>query len=563
MTGCRMPSLWDTTSFPSAVLAASLLLALLPSFLVPAWRIPEFTPRQIIYAKNVFPLLLAPWASPHANDINTRSLSRLVQIALSLRLPQTAILPCYVYWITIALARTLTGFLLTRSVGWAYPRLFNHWALYETSSGIGPPLVTYLLTSGTRPILDLVRGSFIKGRYWENSSRGDVFLVVCMCTILCWLDGAPWTYAMSTLLSISLTIWRALFSSPLRESSHVPFGGLDQQYSNSSSPHPRRPRTTGFRTSLLVLLVIPLPYIVGFLFSFGYHPIPDIAPSSSSGIDHPLLEILILSFPRPNDAGAIPVLSRTISSYLPYVNNSSTTSLSVFTHARQAHHPSFELAKKEFRDTPVVFYTDRDLHPDDREGQYLHVAEAFKWVYERHQRDDDTSPNPAKPAEWVMLVEDDFPLCGEWGWSGIVGVMRMLESKRTPSASMGRWGGFVGTGGSGVIIHRSVLPILTHILRIHASLNSPLPPNIPRRPPDIIIQDCLLGIDPFCPAYNHPTSSSNGGRSGNLVITSRLVMDHVGSDKSTAAGRVYSPEKWRCGWRHPFHGREEAVVVPV
>ncbi|KAI6143467.1 hypothetical protein BKA82DRAFT_4186247 [Pisolithus tinctorius] len=482
-----MPSLWDTTSFPSVVLAASLSLALLASFLVPAWRIPEFTPRQIIYAKNVFPLLLAPWASPHANAINTRSLARLVQIALSLRLPQTAILLCYVHWITIALARTLTGFLLTRSVGWAYPRLFNHWALYETSSGIGPPLVTYLLTSGTRPILDLVRGSFIKGCYWENSSRGDVFLVVCVCTILCWLDGAPWTYAMATLLSISLTIWRALFSSP-------------------------------------VLLVIPLPYIVGFLFSFGYHPIPDIAPSST-----------------------IPVLSRTISSYLPYVNNSSTTSLSVFTHARQAHHPSFELAKKEFRDTPV-------------RGSVFALLQ-------RHSggETDDTSPNPpAKPAEWVMLVEDDFPLCGEWGWSGIVGVMRMLESKRTPSASMGRWGGFVGTGGSGVIIHRSVLPILTHILRIHASLHSPLPPNIPRRPPDIIIQDCLLGIDPLCPAYNPPTSSSNSGRSGNLVITSRLVMDHVGSDKSTAAGRVYSPEKWRL-WMAPSlsTGREEVVVVPV
>ncbi|KAI6035699.1 hypothetical protein EDC04DRAFT_2897723 [Pisolithus marmoratus] len=550
-----MPSLWDATSLPSAVLAASLSLSLLVSFLVPAWRIPEFTPQQIIYSQNVFPLLLAPWAA-HANDV-TRSVSRLVQIALTLRLPQTAILPCYVYWIVIGLARTLTGFLLTRSVGWAYPRLFNHWALYETSSGIGPTLATYLLTSGARPTLDLFRELF-KGRYWESSSRAEVVPVICTCTILCWLDRAPWTYAVATLLSILLMIWRVLFSFPVHQSTHVPFGGFDQQHSNNSSPLVRRPRT-GFQASLLVLLLIPLPHIFGFLFRLGYNPIPHIAPSSANSVNHhPLIEILVLSFPRPNDAGSTPVLSRTISSYLPYITKNGSTSLSVFTHAQQAYHPSFEAAKKEFRGAPVVFYMDRDSHLDEREGQYLHVAEAFRWVYER-RLGNDTAPSSAV-AEWVMLVEDDFPLCGEWGWRGIVGVMRILEDNRTPSAPMGRWGGFVGTGGSGLIIHRSVLPILTHILRIHASLNSPLPPGIPYRPPDIIIQDCLLGVDPLFPAYNTPTSNSNGG---SLVITSRLVMDHIGSDKSTAVGRVYSSEKWRCGWRHPFHGRQEVVVVPV
>ncbi|KAI6013341.1 hypothetical protein BKA83DRAFT_4360944 [Pisolithus microcarpus] len=551
-----MLSLWDATSLQNAFLAASLSLSLVVSFLVPAWRIPEFTPRQIIYAKDVFPLLLAPWAA-HANDV-TRSTSRLVQIALSLRLPQTAILPCYVYWIGIALARTLTGFLFTRSVGWAYPRLFNHWALYEISSGIGPPLATYLLTFGARPTLDFLRGSF-KGRYWESGSRAEVLLVICTCIVLCWLDRAPWTYAMATLLSISLTIWRTLIASPSRDSTNVPFGGFDLQCSNNS-PFLRRPRTS-LQASALFLLIIPLPYILGFLFRLGYHPIPHIAPSSANfGRHHPLLEILVLSFPRPNDAGSTPVLSRTISSYLPYINNNGSTSLSVFTHAQLSHHPSFELAKKEFRDAPVVFHADRDSHPDEREGQYLHVAEAFRWVYERRQ-EDDIVPNRA-PAEWIMLVEDDFPLCGEWGWRGIVGVMRMLEDNRAPSASMGRWGGFVGTGGSGLIIHRSVLPILTHVLRIHASLNSPLPHGIPRRPPDVIIQDCLLGTDPLCPAYNTFMSNSNGG-SSSLVITSRLVMDHIGSDKSTAAGRAYSPEKWRCGWRHPFHGLQEVVVVPV
>ncbi|KAJ8586408.1 hypothetical protein M405DRAFT_853342 [Rhizopogon salebrosus TDB-379] len=146
-----------------------------------------------------------------------------------------------------------------------------------------------------------------------------------------------------------------------------------------------------------------------------------------------------------------------------------------------------------------------------------------------------------------MLVEDDFPLCGDWGWGGILGVMNELQRDR-------KYGGFVGTGGSGLIIHRSLLPILTHTLRIHALQLSPIPSSVFHRPADIIIQDCLFGADVLCPHnIDEPT----------LVITSRLVMDHIGGGASTARGRVYSAEKWRCGWRHPFHGLMEVDVVPV
>ncbi|KIJ64275.1 hypothetical protein HYDPIDRAFT_175633 [Hydnomerulius pinastri MD-312] len=153
-----------------------------------------------------------------------------------------------------------------------------------------------------------------------------------------------------------------------------------------------------------------------------------------------------------------------------------------------------------------------------------------------------------------MLVEDDFPLCGAWGWAGVLGVMTELERGRTGMASVKRWGGFVGTGGSGLIIHHTLLPILTHTLRLHASMHSSLPPSLPRRPTDIIIQDCLLGADPLCPGASSGAS---------MVITSRLVMDHIGGDASTAKGRKYDLDKWRCGWRHPFHGRPEVTVVPV
>ena len=55
-------------------------------------------------------------------------------------------------------------------------------------------------------------------------------------------------------------------------------------------------------------------------------------------------------------------------------------------------------------------------------------------------------------AEWILLVEDDFALCGSWGWEAIVRVMTELEVGRVDSGEGGEgpleWlGGFVGTGG--------------------------------------------------------------------------------------------------------------------
>jgi hypothetical protein len=40
-------------------------------------------------------------------------------------------------------------------------------------------------------------------------------------------------------------------------------------------------------------------------------------------------------------------------------------------------------------------------------------------------------------------------------------------------------------------------------------------------------------------------------------------MEHIGGQASTALGRMYEKGKWVCGWRHPFHGREEVDVVVV
>ncbi|KAG2124844.1 uncharacterized protein EDB93DRAFT_491446 [Suillus bovinus] len=492
------------------VFALSLVLPLIISFLNPAWRFAQFTPRQLIYGTDLLPFITAFWASP---THTFGHLSRFLQAAIVACFPQALPIHMITFWAIIALARTLSGFLLCRSVGWTYPWLFSHWALYETSSGIGPALTAYLIMHGAWP--------------WSNSRLQKYctdtmksLAIICSCLTLCWLDSAPWTYAMASIASVVLWPVQAINTS---SSQYHPYSYYPTAWDT------RRLRTVIQTAVLFLFLMLSVHVILTTMVSSKM----SLDMSTSQGT-HPFLEILILPYPRPNDAASTEsLLSQTISSYVPYID--SNTILSVFTHSTA--HVSFAHAKEYYAQTPITFYTDTDIHIDSYSGQHLHVAEAFRWASEK---------GPSQ-AEWVMLVEDDFPVCGEWGWQGILNVMNELQRG-------GKYGGFVGTGGSGLIIHRSLLPILTYIMRIHALQHSPIPPSVQYRPADIIIQDCLWGRDLLCP---------HNSKEPVLVITSRLVMDHIGGSASTMRGRVYPADRWKCGWRHPFHGLTQVDVVPV
>lgn len=182
------------------------------------------------------------------------------------------------------------------------------------------------------------------------------------------------------------------------------------------------------QTALLSLLLLSVSQLV------TQHPaLPLSSLASSQNPPSPLLEILVLSHPRPQSDLSSSFLTRTIESYLPFT--SSNVALSVFTHSTS--NAAFEKAKSYFKTNPknVNFFADSDSHPNDASGQYLHIAEAFRWV-----------SNKPRTAEWIMLVEDDFPICnGIVGWNAVVHVMNILEGGRSKSNRIR--GGFVGTGG--------------------------------------------------------------------------------------------------------------------
>ncbi|KII96166.1 hypothetical protein PLICRDRAFT_96669 [Plicaturopsis crispa FD-325 SS-3] len=140
-----------------------------------------------------------------------------------------------------------------------------------------------------------------------------------------------------------------------------------------------------------------------------------------------------------------------------------------------------------------------------------------------------------------MLVEDDFPLCGQWGVDGLVQTVDALRRRRKQGGHMS---GFVGTGGSGLLLHSSIIPIAANLLLTQAMSTNLLAPTAT----DIVLQQCIRGVNPLCP----PST---------LLIPSRLIMHHAGGELSTFEGRSYPQDRWACGWRHPMHGMKDVEVV--
>ncbi|KAG8821193.1 hypothetical protein FRC17_009896, partial [Serendipita sp. 399] len=374
--------------------------------------IPAFSPKYIIYPHNYSLLFLffAPWAGPQTFPA---VLSRLLQAVLLWRLPLSSISASYTLWILIALSRTLVGFILSRGIGWAYPSLFRHYALYEMSSGFGPMLWAYLeLTGGS----DLSKA--------RMTPKLRTYLLIALVVILCWLDNTPWTYAITIILTTSIHLAQIVWDSRRWQDISTSKPAVMSQF---------RHRLAG---TIIALLIISAPY---WAFPHFFPPIRNLIMPQSPFPPSPLLDIMILSFPRPN---AAIILNKTISSYLHHIGYD--TRLSLYTYSTD--HPAFQEMQNEYQNHDVTFHINNETHPDSIDGHYLHLSEAFKWANDKG----------VERAEWIMLVEDDFPICGdEAGWEAFVRVMTILEDgrsfeeedpkqlKRIPK----RRGGFIGTGG--------------------------------------------------------------------------------------------------------------------
>lgn len=381
---------------PGILAAASLILPLLLSS-----PLEPFTPRALIHSHRLYPLFLTPWAT---QSTLCALVARLTQASTLLVIPHSraALGWGYAYTLLLNLLRTTVGFIFSRSVGWAYPALFSHWALYEPSVGIGPPLLALMAVEMTA----------------VPAWRYRWLVIPALTTGWCVLERAPWTYGPSTLLSMALALGYRI-ARPARKGCTLAPGSPNSGIEPDDEKTTSRPPSHLGGPSLAFLGLLISYFILDYRSTFR---LP--FPSSPT----PLLDVIVLSYPRPVDiAISTHILRTTIDSYLPHLHD---ITLSAFTH--HSFHPAFDEIQADY--LAVTSHTDTDTHPGERPDQYLHLAEAFRWAYEREGR-----------AEWVMLVEDDFPVC-PGGWEVVGTVMAMLENRRT--AREGDIGsGFVGTGG--------------------------------------------------------------------------------------------------------------------
>lgn len=296
-------------------------------------------------------------------------------------------------WIALALFRSITGHLLTRSVGWAYPSLFSHWALYESASGIGPILVAHLVLNGPSVLAVLPA---IINKYASHRHAIPILTIT-----LCWLECRPWIYGTALFGVLPMAIARKVYL----------------QYSTLPKPdvEKQKRQTLDLHQFVPCCLVILIPWLV------VYHIVSPVRlplPTTSE----PLLGILMLSYPRPVPIEiSINIINTTVQSFVPFLSPAVT--LSLFTHA--SDHEALRLIQQS---TPqITVRVDSDTHPDDIDGHYLHLAEAFRWMLE----------DSTEFGEWVMLVEDDFPVCfGSKGWDVITTVVEKLEADRLAGHSI-------------------------------------------------------------------------------------------------------------------------------
>ncbi|KAJ7641629.1 hypothetical protein FB45DRAFT_360255 [Roridomyces roridus] len=502
-----------------ALNVAGILVPVALVLLWPPLSTYEFSPRRVIHSSDTTVLLASFWICPASIHA---FLSRLVQAAIISRAQNLVVAYAYALWLAIASVRTLTGYLLTRSVGWAFPALFSHSALYESASGFGPSLLALLVLNGVP----------------ELPSRLEPLFVGAICAALTWLEDAPWTYAIATLVVVPISLVQPFFLHPTTTTQFLlPISEKTQSRTTTRARH------VAIRVLACLVVVVAPQWL----------PTPSAPAPTFPTFPNPLLDIVVLSYPRPHDDPTSSLLNTTLASLIPLAAVPGIA-ISVFTHANINSHPSFLAAQSHFA-PKVEFYADTDVHVDAAAGQYLHAGEALRWAAD------------TRKAEWVMLLEDDFPLCGEKARRDLALVMQELERGRHGGQEfLERRGAFIGTGGSGLIFHRTLLPIVSTTLHLHASTASALPVDVVRRPADLVMQDCLLGTDPLCPRRAEVMKMHHAGRvapGGNMVITSRMIIDHIGAVSSTAANRRYGQDQWRCGWRHPFHGMDEVDVVVV
>ncbi|GJN91765.1 hypothetical protein Rhopal_004788-T1 [Rhodotorula paludigena] len=511
-------------------------------------------------------------------------------------------------WTAIVGLRALFSWLFGRALGWAHPQFLSTRAIHEVGSGLAPVLLCLsLMIAASTHVTKPVRTSHcavLGASFAVPAAHGGPGLWLGLSAAIVGLVG----FLVISTYRVARPLLRRRAASASTDVSKL-------------ASH--RPPTWSSLFALLLLPALalhptrPAPSAAHVKFAFS-----QLHPHDSN-----LLTVLLMTAPRPGNPdfllqtveswlGAFPNpdsgLARALST-LPLAHNSSAPPapplssrlrLVVYTHF--ASHPMFDVAQMAFsKNAKAAHYIEWHRDPrafvaPDRFDQRLHVARGLDYA-------------ASKGGAYVLLTEDDFPLCedeaasrvdGRKSWSdawhklqaALVRTNALMPDSDVPVAavaqqpdSLGHCGLFLATGGSGLAIRTPLAA------RLPALLLGPDDPHGYAREaaaargevvlkregegadtPDLVIQDCLRGRLPEC-AVCAPgvdvvgpgvgTARRPGGVLGDrvgksgLAGTERLLQRHLGYNASTLPGRKYGREEWACGWRQPFNGDPDVLTV--
>ncbi|SGY31956.1 BQ5605_C002g01288 [Microbotryum silenes-dioicae] len=518
-------------------------------------------------------------------------------------------------WIAIMSLRVSLSYIFGRALGWAHPQWFSTRAIHEVGAGCAPLLLS----------LSLVHAYTMRHR--PSKSAISPFHLALLAANFCTpieQGGSGFWLGVSAFV-VAAIVCLGLFA-------------FDQRVQKRSTGSTTTKRRSQLAATLGALCVIPcLAYLSGSSTSASVQAAMSLDETFSQlHLAQPhLLTILLMTAPRPGNPD---FLLRTIESWLGGLPEPATTPLShsltignftmtpvnqgrvrllVYTHFTT--HTMFDAAREYFAQSPIYarkashylqWY--RDPRSANRLDQRLHVARGL-----HHAATDGGS------SAYVMLAEDDFPLCPDrdtsrgqkWtsAWSELQRVL-IATNEAMPDwplaeagsagesldmsqeeASSGHCGVFVATGGSGLAIRGFIAAKLPALLlgahdphgnaRVARAIRGEFSVKHEDEgadTPDLVIQDCLRGRIPSCgvcsapdsssvkrPAHRFPAGSARNpygvsgdrwGKSG-LVGTAQLLQRHLGYNASTLPGRKYGKEEWACGWRQPFNGDPDVLTL--
>jgi len=243
-----------------------------------------------------------------------------------------------------------------------------------------------------------------------------------------------------------------------------------------------------------------------------------------------LLTLVIMTAPRRNNVAYI---KQTLWSYLASFPDEvadplySRIQIMVYTHFTDF--AAFDEAKEYFQTIPKARKHVKWIRQEGFEkNQRKHLISAIRMV------------GSVEDTVYLGIMEDDFPFCAG-GWQEMLNTI-YLAHQTVPE----HCGVFVTTGGSGLIFKRSVALTASFILEsdMHAEDRGER-----ATPPDISLQNCILGKHDYCSSC-----------AGTLVVSKTLLQGHLGYNSSTS-GEGYHASQFQCGWRHPFVSTQHDVCL--